>query len=221
MYWDTETGAAIAQFTTGTTAYSAKLSPSDSNVMLVGGKDKKVVQWDIRSGKVTQEYNYHLGPVNTVTFVDNGRRFVSTSDDKKVLVWELNINVPIKYIQEPDMSTMPAVTLHPSGKYLLAQSMDKQIVTFETGERTRKISKSFKGHASAGFACEIACSPNGELVASGDGSGYLWFWNFRGCRILRKLKAHRGGPCISSAWHPLEPSRLATCGWDGDIKLWD
>jgi pre-mRNA-processing factor 17 len=38
----------------------------------------------MRSDKITQQYEEHLGPVNTITFIDNNRRFVSTSDDKKV-----------------------------------------------------------------------------------------------------------------------------------------
>jgi hypothetical protein len=36
-------------------------------------------QWDIRTNTIVQEYQYHLAPVNTVTFADEGRRFVSTS----------------------------------------------------------------------------------------------------------------------------------------------
>lgn len=38
-----------------------------------------------KTGKI-QEYDYHLGAVNTVTFIDEGRRFVSTSDDKTIRV---------------------------------------------------------------------------------------------------------------------------------------
>ena len=45
-------------------------------------------QWDIRSGEITQEYDRHLGAVNTITFVDENRRFVTTSDDKSLRVWE-------------------------------------------------------------------------------------------------------------------------------------
>jgi WD40 repeat protein len=44
----------------------------------------------------TQEYNYHLGAVNTVTFFDEGRRFVSSSDDKTLRVWEFGIPVQVR-----------------------------------------------------------------------------------------------------------------------------
>ena len=61
----------------------------------------KLITWDIRERNIVQEYDYHLSSVNSVTFVDGGRRFVSTSDDKKILIWEWGIPAPIKYISEP------------------------------------------------------------------------------------------------------------------------
>ena len=76
-----------------------------------------------------QEYNYHLGAVNTITFVDNGNRFVSTSDDKTIRVWEFGIPVQIKYIADPSMHSMPAVALNPKGTYMLCQSLDNQVWT--------------------------------------------------------------------------------------------
>jgi len=75
---------------------------------------KKIIKWDTNTGKIVQEYDQHLGAVNTITFIDNNRRFVSTSDDKSIRVWEWNIPVVIKYIAEPHMHSMPAVTMHPS-----------------------------------------------------------------------------------------------------------
>ncbi len=74
-----------------------------------------------------QEYNYHLGPVNSVTFIDEGRQFVSTSDDKTIRVWEFGIPVQIKYIADPSMHSMPVVATHPSNNYLLMQSLDNQV----------------------------------------------------------------------------------------------
>lgn len=87
-------------------------------------------QYDIRSGEVTQEYNQHLGPVNTITFVDENRRFVTTSDDKTMRVWDFDIPVPIKLIADPSMHSMPAVGLDSKGKWLAATSLDNQIVLF-------------------------------------------------------------------------------------------
>ena len=47
-----------------------------------------VFQFDTTNGEIVQEYDRHLGAVNTVTFVDENRRFVTTSDDKSIRVWE-------------------------------------------------------------------------------------------------------------------------------------
>ncbi len=43
-----------------------------------------------------QEYDYHLAAVNTITFVDEGRRFMTTSDDKTIRFWEMGINVQVR-----------------------------------------------------------------------------------------------------------------------------
>ena len=49
-----------------------------------------------RSNEIVQEYDRHLAAVNTITFVDENRRFVSTSDDKSLRVWEWDIPVDMK-----------------------------------------------------------------------------------------------------------------------------
>src|SRR6267143_20086 len=77
----------------------------------------------MNSGEITQEYDQHLGPVNTITFVDENRRFVTTSDDKTIRAWDFDIPVTIKYIAEPYMHSMPAVTIHPSSTSELSSSL--------------------------------------------------------------------------------------------------
>jgi pre-mRNA-processing factor 17 len=80
--WDVETGQARGSFSNRKMGYCVRYNPRDNNSFLVAASDNKVYQWDARAGTVTQEYNYHLQPCNTVTFFDEGRKFITTSDDK-------------------------------------------------------------------------------------------------------------------------------------------
>ncbi|KAL9390104.1 hypothetical protein Peur_018709 [Populus x canadensis] len=222
-YWDTETGQVISSFSTGKIPYVVKLNPDDDkqNILLAGMSDKKIVQWDMNTGQITQEYDQHLGAVNTITFVDNNRRFVTSSDDKSLRVWEFGIPAVIKYISEPHMHSMPSISLHPNMNWLAAQSLDNQILIYSTRERFQlNKKKRFAGHIVAGYACQVNFSPDGRFVMSGDGEGKCWFWDWKSCKVFRTLKCHEG-VCIGAEWHPLEQSKVATCGWDGLIKYWD
>ena len=220
--WDTETGQAVATFTNRKMAYQCKFHPKENNVFLAPSSDNKIYQWDTRTGKICQEYNHHLQPVNSVTFFDDGAKFLSTSDDKKLLVWEYDIPVPIKYIQEPDMHSIPTMTLHPSGTAIAGQSMNNKIVVYSADEKCKLLKKkNYHGHNNSGYACQIGFSHDGKYLSSGDGHGKLHIWDWKTCKNIRKLQAHDNGPCISAIWHPLHTSRLATCGWDGMIKIWD
>ncbi|KAH0622213.1 hypothetical protein JD844_024323 [Phrynosoma platyrhinos] len=193
--WDTETGQCISRFTNR--------------------------KWDVRSGEIVQEYDRHLGAVNTIVFVDENRRFVSTSDDKSLRVWEWDIPVDFKYIAEPSMHSMPAVTLSPNGKWLACQSMDNQILIFGAQNRFRLNKKKiFKGHMVAGYACQVDFSPDMSYVISGDADGKLNVWDWKTTKLYSRLKAH-DKVCIGAVWHPHETSKVITCGWDGLIKLWD
>ena len=63
---------------------SVRLALNNGQEFIAGMNDKKIVQYDTRSGELVQEYDHHLGPINTLVFVDENRRFMSTSDDKSL-----------------------------------------------------------------------------------------------------------------------------------------
>ena len=64
-----------------------------------------------------QSYEEHLGSINTLTFIDNGKKFISTSDDKKIYLWEFGIPVVAKHISEPNMNSIASATMHPNGMH--------------------------------------------------------------------------------------------------------
>lgn len=222
--WDTETGSMLQKFGEGQSmAYSVRTNPDPMHpdVLLAGMQNKKILQFDMRTGDNVQEYNYHMDAVNTLTFVDGGQRFLSTSDDKTIRVWEFGVPVQTQCIKDPSMHAISSASLSTDGKYWIGQSADNQVVTYSIGSKVRaNRKKSFEGHACAGYACQVGLSHDGQYVYSGDGEGKLFIWSWKSRRMIRSLKAHEG-VCIGCEWHPVETSKLATCGWDGLIKLWD
>ncbi len=208
--WDTETGQCLDSFSNnGKTAYCLTFHPDEDkqNIFLAGMSDKKVLQWDINTKTITQEYVSHLGPVNSITFVDNGRRFATTSDDKTMRIWDYDIPVVIKYIADPTMHSMPTVSLSPSNKWLLAQSMDNQILTFAADGFKQNRKKVFKGHTVAGFGCQVGWSPDGRWVSSGDSEGNMCFWDWKTGRLVKRLRGAHREAVISHVWLPHETSK--------------
>lgn len=221
--WDTETGQCINRFSNGKEAYCIKFHPDHNkqHLFVAGTRDKKIVCWDTRSNEIVQEYDRHLGAVNTITFVDQNRRFVSTSDDKSLRVWDWDVPVDFKYVADPSMHSMPYVTTSPTGKWLACQSMDNQILIFNAINGVKMVRKKvFKGHMVAGFSCGIDFSPDMSYLISGDGDGMLYVWDWKTTKMYNKFKVHDGA-CSSVLWHPHETSKVVSCGWDGLIKLWD
>ncbi|KAK4130596.1 WD40 repeat-like protein [Trichocladium antarcticum] len=225
--WDTETGQCVNRFNCGKTPHVIKFNPSAENghEFLAGLSDNRILQYDSRaSNETVQEYDHHLGAINTLEFIDETRRFMSTSDDRSLRVWEYGIPVEIKTISEPDMFALTKSTQHPSGKYVLYQCSDNSIVAYSSGSdkfrQHRK--KAWRGHNTAGSAIGLTCSPDGQFVVSGDTAGTVCFWDFKTCKMYSKITADSAGGAISCvAWSEQETSKVFTAGAKGDIKLWD
>lgn len=220
--WDTESGKVLQTFGNGKVPYCVEFYPEDDNFFVVGCSDNKIIAYNATTGEISQEYNHHLAPVNAILFVeDQGTKMITTGDDKKVLVWEWDIGVPIKYISDPTMHSMPCLALHPALQFFVGQSLDNTIAVFQANKRfALQKKKKFSGHIVSGYACQMAFSPDGQYLVSGDGNGNVYLWDWKRHKILQKYKAHNQGPAICCAWHPLEPSTMFTCGWDGVIKMW-
>ena len=227
--WDVETGKCLSRFKTGAIPHVIRFNPSAPHEFLAGMSDKKIVQFDTRlppdsEDSMTQEYDHHLGPINTITFVDEDRRFITTSDDKSLRAWEVNIPVPIKFIAEPYMYALTRAALHPSGKHAAFQSGDNQVVVYAAGDRFRQNrKKAFRGHNTSGYAIDVDFSPDGSFLASGDSGGFVCFWDWKTCKMYEKLRvtSAQNGAVTCVKWNHQTTSRVATAGTEGIIKYWD
>uniref|UniRef100_A0AC35THF5 WD_REPEATS_REGION domain-containing protein n=1 Tax=Rhabditophanes sp. KR3021 TaxID=114890 RepID=A0AC35THF5_9BILA len=222
--WDTETGQVKSRINATSIPYCAQYHPDeDKNHMIVAGlQNKKVIQWDIRSGEMIQQYDRHLGSVNSITFFDKNRRFVSTSEDKSLRIWEWEIPVDTKLIQNVGLHSIPTMTKSPDQNWIVGQSMDNRIVLFELINDKLKFArkKNFRGHNTQGFPCTTDFSPDMSYLISGDGDGKIFVWNWKTHKLEAKWKAHEKQTMVS-VWHPHETSRIITGGGDGVIKMWN
>lgn len=221
--WDTETGKVVGSFECEAIPRVVRVhpDPDKENVVMAGLQNAKTVQWDVTSGDKMQEYGWHTQAINSITFIDENRRFVTTSDDRTMRVWEYGIPVQIKYIADPSMHAMPTVTVHPNGKWMAAQSLDNRLVVYSTHEKYKfNAKKIFRGHVNGGFPIRLSFSWDGSYLASGDSNGSIFFWSWSSTKVVRRVKGH-SSVVIGCEWHPLHESRVATCSWDGSIKLWE
>merc|ERR1712083_768789 len=176
--WDTETGDVIGRFSNKKMAFCAKFNPCDDkqHLIVAGTSSNKIVCWDVRSGGIVQEYDRHLAAVNTITFVDRNRRFVTTSDDKSMRVWEWNIPVDMKYIADPSMHSMPAVTAAPNGKWIACQSLDNKISVPGGGQVQGDEEESVQGPYGGRVCMWFGLQPRD--VISGK-----WRWRWKGLHL--------------------------------------
>jgi WD40 repeat protein len=111
----------------------------------------------------------------------------------------------------------------PDGLLLFSSSHDCTVRVWDTsrGETVRV----FESHSLP--VAGVAISQDGRLVASAAGrtqadhpdEGGILVWEVQTGRVVHRLQGHRGRP-ISMAFTP-DGQRLATAGWDEEIKLWD
>lgn len=222
--WDTETGKIIRFYELKKIplclVYNKGLGHTDE--FIVGTNFKKIFSFDVRDNSInkpSEVYDEHFGSINSLTYIENGERFLSTADDKKIFLWDCGIPNAIKHISDPLMYAISAATLHPGNNHYLGQSLDNKIMTYEIKPHFKRMKKkTFDGHVNAGNSCGIDCSPDGRFVCSGDSDGKIWFWDFKTTKNFFTISAHKG--VISDVkWNPINPSLVASCSWDGTIKL--
>lgn len=217
--WNTENGECLAKFTMPSVPNTVKFNPNNDNEFLVGLMNHNIVHYDIEKHELLQTYDHHLGSINSLTFLD-GKRFMSTSEDKTARVWDLQVNIPIKLISDPTLHSMPVCKVHPEGKYIAAQSMDNTVIVISARDRYKTNRKKlFTGHNCAGFGIGIDFTSDGRTLISGDSSGSAVFWDWKTCKIVKKIKISDRA-ITQVCWNTKEVSKVVFAGANGSIYYW-
>jgi WD40 repeat protein len=146
---------------------------------------------------------------------------VSGSWDKTVRVWDATTNQEVVRFQER-FPVVTAVAFSPDGDRLAAASTSEVIYVWDVATRRLVLSH---GHHRSVYC--VAFSPDGKLVASGDGEpegkpGTVSVWNAQTGQTVFSYTAPRGSEVMFTgvAFSP-DGSRVLAASPDQSVKVWD
>ncbi|XP_053230854.1 WD repeat-containing protein 25 isoform X1 [Podarcis raffonei] len=224
---DIETGAQTFSSRTDFRISTLKFHPLDPNVCICGGFSPEVKAWDIRSSKVIKVYKAAVQQTLDIMFLPEGKEFLTSTDavsqdsaDRTIIAWDFHTAAKISNQIYHERYTCPSFAPHPKEPAFVAQTNGNYLALFSSLRPYRMNKKKiYEGHKVEGFAIGCEFSPDGMLLVTGSSEGKVFFYNYRTARIIRTLSA-QSQACVCATFHPALPSLLATCGWDGVIKIW-
>nr|XP_060611337.1 WD repeat-containing protein 25 [Anolis sagrei ordinatus] len=224
---DIETGAQLFSSRNGFRISTLKIHPLDQNVFICGGFSPEVKAWDMRSSKIIKVYKAAVQQTLDIMFLPGGQEFLTSTDavsqdsaDRTIIAWDFHTAAKVSNQIFHERYTCPSLAPHPKEPIFVAQTNGNYMALFSS-VRPYRINKKkrYEGHKVEGFAVDCEFSPDGMLLVSGSSDGKVFFYNYRTSRILGTLSGHSQA-CVGATFHPVLPSLLATCGWDGAVKIW-
>lgn len=215
VVWDTKTGDILRRMELAAIPNAIIINPNNENEIVVGLLNRRIEHYDLsQSDTPIQTYDHHLGAINSLTVVDSNTKFMSTSDDRTIRFWDWQINIPCKIIADPTQHSTPHAAVHPTESFIALQMMDNTIQVIQgSGKFRYNRNKTFQGHRVAGYGIQIAISPDGQVVMSGDIGGYVYFWKWKTGRFIKKIKVSDSLiSCID-----VSVNGVAAAGSSGDI----
>ena len=173
--------------------------------------------FDSESGKIVATLGDHPGPVNSVSFSNDGGSLIAAGGRAglfgSVTIWDLSKRARRLELKGHADSILSAV-LTADGKVLATAGYDKQVLIWDLSRGT--VIRSLKDHSDAVYG--LAFSPDGKTLAScaADRTVKLWDWA-TGKR--KETLSESTSELYSVAFTP-DGSRLLSAGVDRSIRIW-
>ncbi|XP_006209120.1 WD repeat-containing protein 25 [Vicugna pacos] len=224
---DLETGTQLFSGQSDFRVTTLKFHPRDHSLFVCGGFSSEMKAWDIRTSKVVRSYKATIQQTLDILFLREGSEFLSSTDassrdsaDRTIIAWDFRSSAKISNQIFHERYTCPSLTLHPREPVFLAQTNGNYLALFSAVWPYRMSRRRrYEGHKVEGYSVGCECSPDGDLLVTGSADGRVLMYSFRTASRARTLHGHSQA-CVGATFHPLLPSVLATCSWEGDIKIW-
>ena len=165
-------------------------------------------------GPLIRRLEGHSDSVHTVVVTPDGRRAVSGSSDKTLIVWDLESGRELRTLKGHSNSVW-AVAVTADGQRVISGSWDKTIIVWdlESGRKLRQL----EGHSD--FVKAVAVTPNGRCAISASNDTTLVVWDLGNGQKIRTLEGHSNS-VVAVAVTP-DGRRAISGSSDKTLAVWD
>ncbi|KAB2849879.1 MAG: protein kinase [Hyphomicrobiaceae bacterium] len=166
-----------------------------------------------RAGRIIKTFTGHTRTVLAVAFLPDGKRFVSSSQDNLMKLWEVSHSRESR-IFKGHRSLIRGLAVSPDGKLAATGSTDStiKIWNLETGQEIRTL----RGHTDA--VRSVAFSRDGRLLLSGSNDGTAKLWDVASGQLVRSYAGHNGA--VEGAAFLSDNTAFVSAGHDQTVRIW-
>ena len=186
----------------------------DGSLLAATGSTRQTAVWDVRTGRLLRTLTGG-GPHGSaaVSFSRDDRTLAVTSNDEHVVLHDLRTGAADVL---PAAHGITDVDFSRDGRFVATAGLAGEVSVWKLAGRELVMTMSDPGRA----IYTLRYSPDGKLLAAGDDSGNVVFWDARtGQAVGPQLNGH-GGSVFSVSFSP-DGQTLATVSNDGKFRLWD
>ena len=148
-----------------------------------------------------------------VSWSPDGRRLVTSSEDRTARVWDAGTGAELLELRGHDDGVL-AAAWSPDGGGIATCSRDRTVRVWDARSGSERVSL-----AQASRPRAVAWSPDGRALVAGLEDGSASIWDVRGACLLHQLRGHEDW-ARSVAWSP-DGDRIASVSRDRTLRLWD
>ena len=197
----------------GGSVQTVKFSPVNNSLIASAGDSNTIKLWDLKNDTVST-LRGHTRQINSIAFSPDGQLLASGGDDWTFRLWDVRTQQNIATLEDVSDRTrwqIKEVAFSHDGQRLATAGQHVKLWDVRTQTEIATLQHDE-------YVWALAFSPDGQLLASGDGDGTVKIWNLQERQVISQLE----GDTVRVDTLAFSPDgrTLASAGYDGQIKLW-
>jgi WD40 repeat protein len=211
--WDVATGKQIGRFYGPTTDYLGCVALSPDGKRALTGCGKRLLLWDVESGRELRALDGHTNVVTSVAFSPDGVHALSGGMDGHLRLWEIRSGKELRCLKGHTVGVR-GVAISPDGRYAVSGGCDQTVRLWDLTGDESAARVFFKWHTSE--VLSVAFAPDGRMMASGGDDGRIILWDVAADDKLREWQLP--GP-VHGVTFARDGRHLATANGNGTVYV--